>query len=363
MNRIDRRSFLALTSGLLLAAACGGDDESTKSSTTGAAGSSNSRGLTGRLRLGFFPNVTHAQPNVGIENGAYARALGEGVDLDMSKTFNSGTAAIEALFAGEIDATYIGPNPAINGFMRSGGKEVRIIAGATSGGALFVVRPRSSISAAKDFANKKVATPSLGNTQDIALRAWLRANGLKAKEQGGNVNVIPTENPNTLQLFKQGEIDAAWVPEPWGTRLIQEAGGQLFLDERHIWPNGQFVTTHLVVKPSYLEANVSIVEALLRVHVELTRFINQNVAEAKNQVNTSIEKLTSARLPDQVIDAAWQNMEITYDPIAESLQTSADHAHEAGFLDSKPDLSRIYDLTLLNKVLREEGLDAVKGLG
>jgi NitT/TauT family transport system substrate-binding protein len=363
MRRIDRRSFLALSGGLLLAAACGGGDESAESPNSSAAGPTNASALTGRLRLGFFPNVTHAQPNVGIENGVYARALGDGVDLDMTKTFNSGTTAIEALFAGEIDATYIGPNPAINGFMRSGGKEVRIIAGATSGGALFVVRPRSGISAAKDFANKKVATPSLGNTQDVALRAWLKANGLSAKEQGGNVNVIPTQNPNTLQLFQQGEIDAAWVPEPWGTRLIQEAGGQVFLDERDIWPHGQFVTTHLVVKPSYLEANPGIVEALLRAHVELTQFINQNAPEARKLVNNSIEKITTARLPDQVIDAAWQNIEVTYDPIAESLQRSADHAYEAGFLDSKPDLSRIYDLTLLNKVLKEEGLGEVRGLG
>lgn len=361
MHRIGRRSFLALSAGLLLTAACGSDDESSTSSPA-PTGSGASDTPGGRLRLAFFPNITHSQPNVGLENGTYARVLGPNVELDMSKTFNSGTTAIEALFAGEIDATYIGPNPAINGFIRSGGKEVRIIAGATSGGALLVVRPESGIKSPDDFANKKIATPSLGNTQDVALRAWLEDHGLAAREQGGNVEVVPTQNANTLTLMQQGNIDGAWVPEPWGTRLIREAGAELFLDESDLWPDGRFVTTHLIVRPAYLRDNPANVEALLRAHVELTQFIRNNPEEAKGLVNQSIEKLTSARLPQPVLDAAWANIEVTYDPIAASLQKSADDAFHAGFLDERADLAEIYDLALLNKVLREQGLQQVEGL-
>ena len=162
--------------------------------------------------------------------------------------------------------------------------------------------------------------------------------------------------------MRQGEIDGAWVPEPWGTRLILEAGATLFLDERDIWPDGRFVTTHLIVRPAYLRDNPAIVEALLRAHVELTQFIHANPTEARDLVNTSIEKITTARLPAQVIDAAWQNIDVTYDPIAPSLQKSADEAYAAGFLDTRPDLTEIYDLSLLNKVLRDAGLAEVEGL-
>jgi len=344
----------------LLAAACGGGDGEGQPANTGSGASSgNSRG---RLRLGFFPNMTHAHPNVGIENGAYAQALGPDVELDMSKTFNSGTTAIEALFAGEIDATYIGPNPAINGFVRSGGKEVRIIAGATSGGALLVVRPDAGITSPADFANKKIATPNLGNTQDVALRGWLKANGLNAREQGGNVEIVPTQNANTLNLMQEGQIHGAWVPEPWGTRLIQEAGGELFLDERDLWPDGRFVTAHLIIRPAYLRDNPDIVRNLLRAHVDLTLFIRDNPAEAKQLIARSIEKITSAAIPARLLDAAWENFDITYDPVASSLQKSADDAYEAGFLDERPDLTEIYDLALLNEVLRERGLAEVEGL-
>ena len=376
MQRLDRRHFLIATGGVLLAAACGGSNNassaggsspaatsSAASSASGANTGSGATALTGTLRLGFFPNLTHAQPNVALQNGAFARTLGDGVKLDMSKSFNSGTTAIEALLAGELDACYLGPNPAITGFVRSNGKDVRIIAGATSGGALLVVRADTGISAAGDFADKKVATPSLGNTQDVALRSWLKQNGLGAREQGGNVSVVPTANANTLSLMQQKQIDAAWVPEPWGTRLIQEAGGRLFLDERDLWPNRQFVTTHLVVKPGYMDKNQGIIEALLRSHVEVTQYIQANASDAKSLVNTSLEKLTQAALSPQVIDSAWKNIDITFDPVASSLEKNAADAYDAGFLDSKPDLTRIYDLTLLNKVLKEKNLAEVKGLG
>jgi NitT/TauT family transport system substrate-binding protein len=359
LNRLDRRAFLISTGGLLLAAACGSSDSDSKS---GAASQSSGAGQQARLRLGYFPNITHAQPNVGLERGTYQQILGEGVKLE-TKTFNAGPTVVEAIFAGELDASYIGPNPAINGYVQSQGKEIRIVSGATSAGALFVIRQDRGINSPADFANKKIATPQLGNTQDVALRAWLKQNGLKAAEQGGNVRVLPTANADTFSLFKKGDIDGAWVPEPWATRLIQEADGKVFLDERSLWPNGDFVTTHLIVRTKYLKDHPDAVERLLRAHIDVTDFINANPSEAKVLLNRSIEKATSAALPVKVIEGAWPNMRVTFDPIASSLKKSADDAHALGFLDRKPDLSNIYDLALLNKVLTDKQLPEVKGLG
>jgi sulfonate transport system substrate-binding protein len=356
LKTIDRRAFLAFSGGVLLAAACGsgGEDEPGSSAPSGVKAST--------LRLGYFPNITHAQPNVGLERGTFQKALGENVKLE-AKTFNAGPSAIEALFAGAIDATYIGPNPTVNGYVQSQGKEVRVIAGATSGGALLVVRPDRGLNQPADFANKKLATPQLGNTQDVALRAWLKQNKLNAKEQGGNVSVAPTANPDILTLFKKGEIDGAWVPEPWATRLVQEAGGKVYLDERTLWPNGEFVTTNLIVRPKYLNDNRDVVERLIRAHVEETEYISANPQEAKTLLNRSIEKATSASLPVQIVDGAWANQKVTYDPLTSTLKKSADDAFALGFLDKKPDLSNLYDLALLNKVLKEKNLPEVKGLG
>lgn len=329
----------------------------------GGAAACNSDGSSGsstevKLRLGYFPNVTHSQALVGLARGTFSDALGPNVTLE-TKTFNAGPSAIEALFAGEIDATYIGPNPAINGYVRSSGKALRIVAGATSGGALFIVRPDSDIQKPEDLAGKRIASPQVGNTQDVALRAYLLDNGLAAREQGGNVNVIPIQNPDILTLFRKGDIDGAWVPEPWATRLVREAGGRVFLDERELWPNGDFVTTQLIVRTQFLEEHPDVVERLLRGHVEVTRWINDNPDQAKQLVNEGIREVTGAALPKEVLDAAWENIRITYDPIASSLRESAADAFELGFLgDDEPDLSGIYDLNPLNTVL--QGLNLPK---
>jgi NitT/TauT family transport system substrate-binding protein len=355
MRTLDRRAFLALSGGFLLAAACGsGDDEDSGANGNGGTDPE-------ALRLGYFPNVTHAQPNVGLERGTYQQALGDTIRLE-TKTFNAGPSVIEAIFAGAIDASYIGPNPAINGFVQSQGKDIRIVAGATSAGALFIVRPDRNINAPADFANKRLASPQLGNTQDVALRAWLKQNGLNAREQGGNVQVLPTANPDILSLFQKGDIDGAWVPEPWATRLVQEAGGKLYLDERTLWPKGDFVTTHLIVRAKFLADHPAAVERLVRAHVDITEYINTSPAEAKALLNRSIEKATSAALPVRVIDGAWENQRITYDPIASSLKKSAEDAFALGFLERNPHLSTIYELSHLNKVLNDKGLVPVGGL-
>ena len=357
--KLDRRAFLILSGGSLVAAACGGggsDDPKVSSEDVASKA-----GQPATLRLGFFPNLTHVQANVGLESGTFVRTLGDNVTLE-PKAFNAGPAVIEALFAGAIDASYIGPSPAINGYVQSQGKALRIVAGATSGGALLVVRKNAGISKPSDFANKKLATPQLGNTQDVAARAWLKKNGLNAREQGGNVSIVPTTNAQQIALFQKGDIDAAWAPEPWGTRLIQEADGRLYLDERDIWPGNQFVTTHLIVATKFLRDRPDVVERLVKAHIDVTDWIKANEAEAKTLLNRRIEKETTAALPQRVIDAAWKNQDITFDPVASSLRRAADDAAELGFLQGKPDLKNIYDLELLNKVLASKNLPAVKGI-
>ncbi|NTU80537.1 MAG: ABC transporter substrate-binding protein [Chloroflexales bacterium] len=311
------------------------------------------------LRLAYFPNLTHAPALVGTAKGTFQEALGPNVTLDL-KTFNAGPALIEALFAGEIDIGYIGPNPAINGYVKSNGEALRIIAGATSGGAAFVVRPEANIKGPADLAGKKLATPQLGNTQDVALRYVVKEAGLKTADEGGDVTILPTQNPDILTLFQKGEIDGAWVPEPWATRLVQEAGGAILIDERELWPDGQFVTTHVIVSKQFLDERPDLVEAFLRGHVAAVEYVNTNPEEALTLVNQEIERITTKPLPQAVLEQASKTLAFTYDPLASSLFTSADHAFELGFLgDSKPDLSAIYALDPLNKVLAEQGLEPI----
>jgi NitT/TauT family transport system substrate-binding protein len=337
---MKRVALLAITAVAVLAAATGC---STKPSASAAPG--------GTLRLGYFANVTHATALVGVERGTFATHLGA-TRLE-TQVFNAGPAAVEALFAGAIDATYIGPNPAINAFVKSKGKALRIVAGATSGGASLIVRPE--ITTLADLKGKTVASPQLGNTQDVALRALL-------KEKGVAAVVAPSENATTLQLFKDKKIAAAWVPEPWASRLVLDGGGRELIDERDLWPDRQFVTTHLVVATAYLEKHPDVVKRLLEAHVETTDWIGQHADEAKTVVNTALEKLTQKALKPAVLDRAFTHLTITNDPIAASLKTSLDHAVAVDLV--KPaDLHGIYDLRLLNEVLVAQGRPQVADAG
>ena len=307
------------------------------------------------IRVGAFPNITHAQPMVGKANGWFEKAMGPNVKIEW-KSFNAGPSAIEAVFAGSLDMTYIGPNPAINGYVRSNGEALRIIAGATSGGAALVVRSDSGINKPEDFHGKRIASPQMGNTQDVALRAWLKSQGLKTRDKGGDVAVIPVANPDQLTLFLKKEIDAAWAPEPWASRLVHEANGRIFLDERTLWPNGQFLTTGLVVSTNFLNSHPDLVKKWLRAHVELTGWINSHVPEAKELLNQQIQKETGKALSPDVLNDSFGRMQVTYDPLRGPLLRAAQSAFDAGFLGRQmPDLSNIYDLTLLNQVLTEEG--------
>ena len=312
------------------------------------------------IRVGAFPNITHPQAMVGKGNGFFEKAMGPNVKIEW-KTFNAGPSAIEALFAGAIDMTYIGPNPTISGYVRSNGEALRVVAGAASGGAALVVRNDSGISKPEDFHGKRVASPQLGNTQDVALRSWLLAHGMKSLDKGGDVQVMPMANPDQLTLFLKKQLDAAWAPEPWATRLVHEGNGRLFLDERDLWPNHQFVITNLIVSTKFLNEHPDLVKNWIRANVDLTIWINGHLPEAKKILNQQIQTETGKALPADVMDEAFTRIEVTYDPLRNSLLTSAKSAYDAGFLGKQmPDLSRLYDLTLLNQVLVEKGKRAIQ---
>jgi len=313
------------------------------------------------LRIGYFPNINHAQAVIGLGNGTFQKALGKNVDVK-TFIFNAGPSAMEALFAKQVDVTYVGPNPAINAYVVSQGKDLRIISGASSGGAVFVVRNDSGIQSTKDFANKKFASPQLGNTQDVALRKYLLDNGYKTKENGGNVEVVPAKPSDILTLMLKKDIDGAWVPEPWGERLIKEANARLFIDERDLWPpNGQFVTGHIVARTDYLQNNPDIIKKLLAAHVDETQWINSHKEEAIKAFNVELKKLTGQIIPEDQLRGALAKLELTYDPIKLSLFQSANDAFDIGFLGkTRPDLSGIYDLKLLDDVLSEKGLPAIE---
>jgi NitT/TauT family transport system substrate-binding protein len=346
MNALRRRFSFALIVPLLLGlASCG----------TGAEAA----GKAGEVRLGMFANITHGTALVGVRDGIFQQHLGPGVKLTTS-VFKSGGEVISALFSGAIDASYIGSTPAINGFAKSDGRALRIVAGATSGGAFLVVR--DGISTPADLRGKKLATPALGNTQDVALRAWLKDQHLSADESGGgDVSILPQDNATTLIAFKAGAIDGAWVPEPWATRLVQEGGAKVLVDERDLWPGGGFITTQLIVATPFLDAHPDLVKRLLEGHVAATAYINANPAAAQRSANDEIEAITGKRIKDKVLAAAWKPLTFTVDPLAASLQRAAEATARVGFIDPV-DLSGIYQLDSLNEVLAAAGEATVKGL-
>ncbi len=312
------------------------------------------------IRVGAFPNITHAQAMVGKANGWFDKAMGPQVKVQWT-SFNAGPAAIEALFGGAIDMTYVGPNPAINGYVRSNGEAVRVVAGAASGGASLIVRNDSGIQKPEDFHGKRVASPQFGNTQDVALRNWLKTHGMKTSDKGGDVQIIPLANPDQLTLFLKKDLDAAWAPEPWATRLIHDGNGRLFVDERTLWPNGQFVIGLLVVNTKFLKDHPDLVKTWIRANVELTDWINGHPADAKKLLNQQIQAETGKALPPAVLEEAFARMQVTYDPLRGAMMTAARQAFDAGFHGRQmPDLSALYDLTLLNQVLAEKGIKAIQ---
>lgn len=351
--KITRRTttLTALGLGAMMLAGC----------ASATASNSPSAEPIDEVRLGYFANVTHAPALVGLSEGLFEDALGD-VDVK-TEVFNAGPAAIEALSAGAIDATYIGPNPSINTFIQSGGESARIIAGATSGGAALVVR--EGIETPADLAGKTIATPQLGNTQDVALRSWLADEGFETSTSGGgDVTITPTENAQTLTLFQQGQLDGAWLPEPWVSRLVLEAGAKVLVDEKDLWEDGAFPTTVLLVRAEFAEEHPDVVDDLLEGHIAAVQWINDNEADAPGVINAALEEETGKRLPDETIDRALSNVTFTVDPHAETFTTLVENGLAAG-TQKEGSIKGLFDLRALNALLSEAGDEKVSagGLG
>jgi NitT/TauT family transport system substrate-binding protein len=294
----------------------------------------------GEIRLAYFPNLTHAVALAGIEDGTFQSATPQ--YRIAPKVVNAGPEAMEALLAGEIDLAYVGPSPAVNTYLKSGGKALKILAGACSGGASLVARSGVSIRSIPDLAGKRVAVPQLGGTQDVSLRHFLEVNGLAPKDKGGSVEVLPVKNPDILTLFFQKQIDAAWVPEPWASRLIAETHARTIVDEASLWPNHRFTTTVLVVRSSFESQHPDAVEEVLQAHNQIVSWLNGHPAEGQKVVNSSLKKLTGKSLKESVLTSAWSHLTFTVDPNPASILAMADAAQRAGYLHGRIDLSRAY---------------------
>ena len=347
-----RRTFAVLAALPLLAlAACGYGSQAKENTEHAIAGAAKVDGLDS-VRIGYFGNLTHATALVGRHEGLFQKELG-GTTAQYA-TFNAGPSEIEALNSKSIDIGWIGPSPAINGYTKADGSNLRIISGSASGGVKLVVNP-DKIKSLKDVKGKRIATPQLGNTQDVAFLDWVAEQGWKVDAQSGkgDVSVVRTDNKITPDAYRSGSIDGAWVPEPTASKLVAE-GGKVLLDEADLWPDKKFVITNVIVRQDFLKEHPEAVEAVLRASVRTNRWIDDNPEKAKAAANAQLKSDTGKALPTDVLDPAWQSIQVTDDPLAATLNTEAQHAFEAGLLQ-KPDLTGIYDLTPLNRVLKAEG--------
>ena len=283
------------------------------------------------VRVAFFPNLGHSIAIVGTEKGIFAEKLGNQTVIE-TRLFDSGPQVIESIFANEIDLAYVGPGPAINGFLKSDGKALKILAGAASGGVSLVIHPNSKIESVDDFSGKRIAAPQIGNTQDISLRNYLYQNNLKPAEKGGSVYVINVVNPDIFTLFSKGELDAAWVPEPWATRLVQQLGGIRLFQEKDLWPDQKFSSTVLIVRSEFLEKHPDIVQKWVEAHVQTSDWINEHPAEIKLIFNDFLKKKTGKTFPSEILNEAFSNLQITSDPIESSINTFAERANSLGYL-------------------------------
>jgi NitT/TauT family transport system substrate-binding protein len=358
---VARRTLLgaAAVSVLALTAACATATSTSSTSATASSSSTSAGTAASELRLGYFANVTHTTPIVGVAKNFFSAELGS-TKLS-TQIFNAGPAEMTALLSGKLDAAYVGPSAALNAYVKSNGSGLTIVAGAENAGAELVVS--SKITSIADLKGKTLASPQLGNTQDVALRYWLKQQGYATTQQGGgDVKISPTDNATTLTLFEAGKLDGAWVPEPWASRLVVEGGGHVLVDEKTLWPGGNFSTTNLVVATSYLKAHPQTVKALITGQVKANAWVTANPTGAATLVNTTIKSLTGKALKDAVIARAWGEENVTNDPLASSLQTSLDHAVADGLL-KETSLKGIYDLTLLNQVLTANGDATVSSAG
>lgn len=364
-TRRARRSIAAMRgtlAALLLTATVAACSSAAGEQSAGDAGAASQESEVTTVRLGFFPNVTHAPALVGLQDGLFKDSLKEEGVTVTPTAFNAGPDVVTALFAGSLDMSYIGPNPAINAYVQSKGDAVRVISGAASRGAALVVRP--GIESVDDLKGKAFATPQLGNTQDVAFRYWLKEQGIETdSEGGGEVSIKPQSNSEGLAAYGSGAIDGAWVPEPWVSEYLK-AGAEVLVDEVDLWPGGDFVTTHVIVRTEFLEQNPDIVAAFLEGHIDALEAIESDPAAAQRAVSASLASLTGSAPSPDILESAFKAVKFTADPQAATLTESASHAVEVGLLDSAGiedvgGFEGLYALDLLNEVLVDAGQDPV----
>ena len=284
-----------------------------------------------KIRIAYFPNIGHAIPIVGMEKGFFEESIGNQTKIE-TRIFDSGPQVIESLFANSIDVAYVGPGPTINGYLNSENHNVKILAGAASGGASFIVHPNSEINSISDFAGKKIAAPQLGNTQDVSLRHYLSENELKPSEKGGSVVVYNISNPDIYTLFVKGDIDGAWVAEPWATILEIELNGKRLFHEEELWPNNEFISVLLIANATFVEQNPILITDLLHSHKETAIWINQNPLETRIVFNNFLNSYLGQSLSDDVVDIALSNIVISADPLSNSVYSFAEKANALGYL-------------------------------
>ncbi|MFI8391977.1 ABC transporter substrate-binding protein [Streptomyces sp. NPDC085540] len=368
-NRATSRS--TLRRGIVAAAAlplligalasCGYGSEAKKDEPKAADAADAGKKLSApEVRIGYFPNLTHATALVGLQEGLIEKEL-NGTKIK-PQSFNAGPSEIEALNGGSLDIGFIGPSPSINGYVKSKGSNLRIISGSASGGVKLVVNP-DKIKTLDDLKGKRIATPQKGNTQDVAFLNWISEKGWKVDPESGkgDVSVVRTDNKVTPDAFKQGSIDGAWVPEPTASKLVSD-GGSVLLDETSLWPDKKFVITNIIVSQKFLKEHPDVVEAVLRGTVKTNEWIHANQDKAKASANARLEAEGGKPLDAKVIDPAWPSIAITDDPLAATLKTQSEWAVKAKLIE-EPDLTGIYDLTLLNKVLKAAGKPEVSDAG
>ncbi|TQM43510.1 ABC transporter substrate-binding protein [Pseudonocardia cypriaca] len=353
MPRLRPLAVIIAAVTLLAAAACSRAEPDRSEAVAPVAG-----GVAQEVRLGYFPNVTHAPAIIAVEQGLFTAELGS--TTLTPQTFNAGGDAVNALLGGSLDITYIGSGPAINAFAKSEGA-VRLVAGATEGGAQLVVKPE--ITSPEQLRGRTIATPQLGNTQDIALKKWLNANGLTAGDGPQDVKIANLDNPRTLDAFREGSVDGGWLPEPWSSRLVLDAGASVLLDERTLWPNGQFPTTVVLVRAEFLQQYPETVRAVLRAHLKAIDLAESDPAKAQTIVNQGLEKLTGNTLAAPVIERAFQNITLAPDPLASTFPQLAEDSVTAGITKSPTDLAGFVDVGPLNTELQAAGAPAVDAAG
>ncbi|MCC6678295.1 MAG: aliphatic sulfonate ABC transporter substrate-binding protein [Phycisphaerales bacterium] len=296
------------------------------------------------VRIGYFANVTHAQAVLGIHSGDFAKALAP-ADVK-TRIFNAGPPLIEALFAGEIDIGYVGPSPALNGHLQSRGRGLRVIAGAAANGVVIIAAPGSGIARLEDLKGRRIATPQLGNTQDMSARHYLTT----VLGQANADNILPIPNSEQASMMSRGQIDAAWAVEPWGARLVAEAGGAIIAEEKDLWPGGEFVLTLIVVSPEFLKSHADTVEQVLRVHTDWTRRLSADPAACAPQLTDALAELTSKRLSPEIVSDALTRVKFTDEPLAESIQTFARWSYDLGLAKGVPSITTLVDTTILDRI-------------